>query len=355
MEKRYCECGCGVETTQGKKCLEGHFVRSNGDYYAICSNPNGNPNCLKFTHCSSLPTKKALEARGCLCKICKQEKEQIKKRIAAEAQSTELCACGCGLYPRLNRLFISGHNKPGLSMKGKKVKPDTLQKMTEARRNRPVPSPEKKSEINNKISNSLFGRKLPQSQKDKISASNRGKKRSPEFCKRIKELKSDPEYRAYISNLYTGEGNPMYGKPSPKKSGFSISGRFNDVFFRSSCELSFLINNSQTKWISAENKQFRISYIDNNGIQRNYFPDFFSLENNILVEIKPVNWEKDLRHENTELKRNAALELCSKMGWEYKFVAVVPLPKRKVFQIRNSGLISLTKKWENQFQSWKNR
>lgn len=79
------------------------------------------------------------------------------------------------------------------------------------------------------------------------------------------------------SSNNSGKNNPMYGKPSPNGSGNGWSGWYKDKFFKSLKELSCMVTFESLcyDWESAEKKKFRIAYIDWDGVERNYFPDFF--------------------------------------------------------------------------------
>ena len=81
----------------------------------------------------------------------------------------------------------------------------------------------------------------------------------------------------------------MYGKPAPIGSGNGWSGWYKGWYFRSLLELSFMINvieRFNMPWISAENQTYKISYVDTNLKQRNYYADFI-IDNKYIVECKP--------------------------------------------------------------------
>jgi len=88
-----------------------------------------------------------------------------------------------------------------------------------------------------------------------------------------------------------GEKNPMFGKPSPQGSGNGWSGWYNNHFFRSLLELSYLhyLVNSNIAFVSAENKEFCIGYMDYKNTKRNYYPDFYLLGSKTIIEVKPKN------------------------------------------------------------------
>ena len=54
-----------------------------------------------------------------------------------------------------------------------------------------------------------------------------------------------------LSKASSGENNPMFGRPSPNKSGAGIGGWYKEkIYFRSILELSFIIMN-ETKNIKS--------------------------------------------------------------------------------------------------------
>jgi hypothetical protein len=93
-----------------------------------------------------------------------------------------------------------------------------------------------------------------------------------------------------LSNKFRGELNPMFGKPSPKGSGNGWSGHYKDVYFRSLLELRYLIYLTENKihFENGELKKNSIPYVDFDGTNRNYFPDFV-LDDGSVIEIKPKN------------------------------------------------------------------
>jgi len=62
----------------------------------------------------------------------------------------------------------------------------------------------------------MFGKIMPAETKAKMSAANRGQKRSPEFCARLRAIntgkKLSAEHRAKMSAAMSGEKHPQFGK-----------------------------------------------------------------------------------------------------------------------------------------------
>jgi len=114
------------------------------------------------------------------------------------------------------------------------------------------------------------------------------------------------EIKTKLSFSLSGSKNPMYGIPSPHWSGGGIVGRIDTLWFRSLMELSFILD-QESKGIkieNAENTKFKVKYIDENGKERNYFPDFYLSESDTLIEIKPFKYIKrdDVIRKKRQLK-----------------------------------------------------
>ncbi len=91
-----------------------------------------------------------------------------------------------------------------------------------------------------------------------------------------------------ISNAMKGKNNPMYGKPAPQGSGNGWSGHYKNTQFRSLLELYYLIYliDNNIKFENGELKKHAIQYTKN-GLERNYFPDFYLIDTQEIIEIKP--------------------------------------------------------------------
>lgn len=151
----------------------------------------------------------------------------------------------------------------------------------------------------------------------------------------------------------SGKNNPMYGKPSPNGSGNGWSGWYNGWRFRSLLELSFMINYIEKynlTWESAEKKKFMIPYYDENGQLRNYFPDFFLIHENQLIECKPIKLFNTIR---SKLKKEVAEKFCLENGFTYKLIDIERLTDEEIKNLYLSGEIKFIdkydKKWRNRF------
>lgn len=95
------------------------------------------------------------------------------------------------------------------------------------------------------------------------------------------------------SKATRGKKNPMYGRPSPINTGRGWSGYYKDYYFRSLLELSYIKSLLELgiKFESAEQDKYKVQYIFE-GTPRNYFPDFYLIDSNEVIEIKPY-WQTD--------------------------------------------------------------
>lgn len=117
-------------------------------------------------------------------------------------------------------------------------------------------------------------------------------------------------------NTPRGENSPHYGKPPPEGTGRSLKGWYKGVFFRSLCELMFLIYliDNNIEYINLEKSEYGAVY-EKDGYKHIYHGDF--LVNNEWIEIKPPT--KQNLPENI-IKKEAAEKLCTEKGWTFKYV-----------------------------------
>jgi len=155
-----------------------------------------------------------------------------------------------------------------------------------------------------------------------------------------------------LSKASSGENNPMFGKPSPIGSGNGWSGWYKGWFFRSLKELSFMINvieRFKFEWESGESKKYKISYTNNDGVKRNYFPDFV-LNKKYIIEIKPKKLHKSI---NVVLKKNAALEFCKKNKFIYKLLAPIKtLSYDDILLLIKNNDLEFIDRYKEKFKLW---
>lgn len=91
-----------------------------------------------------------------------------------------------------------------------------------------------------------------------------------------------------VSVKVSGENNGMYGKPSPKGSGNGWKGWYKGIYFASLNELYYLkyLLDNNIKFENGEKRKYKVQY-EFMGKKLNYFLDFYLLETNEYIEIKP--------------------------------------------------------------------
>lgn len=166
-----------------------------------------------------------------------------------------------------------------------------------------------------------YGEKRAEEIKQKISKNNylKGKKwidvmSEDEYKNRIKTASETlKEIRKNIDQ--TGEKNPMFGKIPSILSGTGISGKYKNYSFRSLLELYYIIylDKNNIRFKSAEENQFKIIY-KLNGKKRNYWPDFYLLDEDKIVEIKPS-------HRINEYRNKIKME-SAKRVWGNKYICL---------------------------------
>lgn len=174
---------------------------------------------------------------------------------------------------------------------------------------------------------------------------------NPLFGKTLEEIvgkEKANEMKSKKSKMYSGSGNPMYGKPAPQGSGNGWSGWYNGWFFRSILELSYMIKvieRYNMKWENGEDRKHTISYIDKDGIVRNYHPDFI-INNKYVVEIKPTKLMKTLK---VMEKVNAGIEYCNKNNMIYKITNVPSLTDIEFRHLVDTNKIKLTNRYNKKY------
>lgn len=218
--------------------------------------------------------------------------------------------------------------------------------------------------------NPFYGQSHSQASRDKISVKAKGKRHSPntEFKKGQKTLNKTPLYEIWLqkygqeeadkrfqqfkqkqSLANSGSKNSMYGKPSPSGSGNGWSGWYKGFYFRSLHELSYIVNVLEKQGFSfesAEQRKYRISYIDWDGKPRNYFADFI-VENRLMVECKP----KHLHASKTVLlKEEAARLFCANIGLDYEIISPSKLTDQEIRDLYISGLLQWLPRYQQKYE-----
>jgi hypothetical protein len=212
--------------------------------------------------------------------------------------------------------------------------------------------------------NPFFGKHHTEEMKEHYKKIHKGKRYSPdtEFKKGCegnktsnyetwikkygKEIadKKNRKFKNKISEIFSGNGNPMYGRPSPKGSGNGWSGWYNGWYFRSLIELSymiFVIERFNLKWESGESLKNKIEYF-HDGKSKNYFPDFI-INGKYVIECKPKKlWETDLN--NTKFQ--SAKKICESNGLIFKVRDCPKIQESELISMYKSGKVKLIEKYE---------
>jgi hypothetical protein len=132
---------------------------------------------------------------------------------------------------------------------------------------------------------------------------------------------ANKKQQAFINKIKicsSGINNPMFGVSPSKHSGGGWCGTFESVFFRSLCELYFLVkfkrDNPDKSIMNAETKKYFVKYVIDDMI-KTYRPDFVC--DNVVYEIKSSRFDDE---RVTMIKANAAIKYFTSMGIEYRLV-----------------------------------
>lgn len=148
---------------------------------------------------------------------------------------------------------------------------------------------------------------------------------------------------------HVGCKNGMYGKPSPTGSGNGWSGWYDGYYFRSLKELSFLvlyIKRFNFSYINGE--KLRIPYIDCNGINKTYAPDFI-INEKYIVEIKPKYLFNAL---NVKLKAKYAIEYAKKHNMVFKMIDPVSLNMEEIIKLVDSGKLKFLNRYQEKYLNY---
>lgn len=147
------------------------------------------------------------------------------------------------------------------------------------------------------------------------------------------------EYSKKLSVKYSGKGNPMYGKSPANTVGAGISGRYKGWAFRSLLELSYMVNTIEKQnltWEKGEQKKFTVEYIDLKGTERTTKPDFYLVDENKIIEIKP---KYILNFDKTKHKLKEAREAYNNLGYNYEVVTPETMSLVEIKKLYEKGCI----------------
>lgn len=195
--------------------------------------------------------------------------------------------------------------------------------------------------------------------KDKISIGNKGKiaNRDSEWQQKIIDskrkngtLKHSDETKIKISdslNEHFKENLDREKYISTSNNVRHLNGWYNGLYFRSSLELSFLVNNSDKVFSSCEIKKYAVRYSAKGKI-KTYYPDYTDGES--IYEIKPTNL---LTFGFNEIKIVSAKET---FGESYKVITEQEcdyIPKDTIKKLMENGNVVLVKNSEKIFENYK--
>ena len=139
---------------------------------------------------------------------------------------------------------------------------------------------------------------------------NYGISPSKETIEKTKQTKKDRKLD------FSGRNNPQFGKTPSPKAGRGINGKYKNYWFRSSLELFYLLyfDKNHICFESAETKEYKVTYILD-GITKTYSPDFYLVDDDIIVEIKPY---KRIKEKIIKLKMDVLREKFGETRCEFR-------------------------------------
>ncbi len=158
---------------------------------------------------------------------------------------------------------------------------------------------------------------------------------------------ADEKHEAFknkISKIFSGDGNPMYGKPAPVGSGNGWSGWYKGWYFRSLLELSymiFVIERFNLKWECGERGKNAIKYTYN-GDEKTYFPDFI-INEKYMIECKPKSLQNT---EINKIKTQYAKAYCESNGLIMKVRDCIKIKKDDLINLYKSGGVKFIEKYD---------
>ncbi len=157
-------------------------------------------------------------------------------------------------------------------------------------------------------------------------------------------LEKAARIRKKMSDATRGEKNGMFGVPTPKRAGGGISGHYKTYYFRSLLELSYIrhLEENKIRFVSCDGRSdFKFKYFVG-GQQKTYFPDFYLLDSETIVEVKPARLAKY----ETNIAKGEAVK---KAGRLFKFVTeneIKRLEKQELMILISSNIVTIDKNKE---------
>lgn len=289
------------------------------------------PQCHSVIKYSNKYNRNNAEKDNRLCKSC-SNKESANKPEHKERMSKLMSGKGNPMYNMtgsLNPFYGKTHTeKTKKIMRENRIKNSHIYQSKEFR--------EKMSEVTSGENNPMHGRAVYDIWLEKY-----GKEQADIKLK---------EFKYKLSEVMSGKGNPMYGISPSNSAGSGWSGWYNNWYFRSLRELSYMINvieRFNLKWKSGESKDYTISYTLE-GVERTYKPDFI-IEDKYMVEIKP----KQLHNVKEVIeKKRAGIEFCSNHNLIYKLTDVPIIQKDELIELEKKKLIQFNSNYREKLYEY---
>ena len=277
-----------------------------------------------------------------VCPICGDVIKHTNKqnRNNLERKKTPCTKCA-------HKIFGENHKGKNNTFFGKKHSKESMEQM-------------KESSLNSEKRQKYYEKIRTQEHRDNMSEKFSGEN-NPRYgrgglydiwLEKYGEEEAKIRYDSYInkvSETMKGEKAFWFGKTPPHGVGNGYNGWYNNWFFRSIHELSYMINvieKENLEWISAENQEYKVSYVDETGEKRNYFADFL-IQKNTLIEVKPTSLQET---KNVLLKSEAAKKFCKNKGLRYEIVDPIKLTDEEIMDLYVDGKIIFTEKTEQKFK-----
>jgi hypothetical protein len=100
------------------------------------------------------------------------------------------------------------------------------------------------------------------------------------------------------------------------------------------------------KWENGEKGKFRVKYIDWQGQEKTYSPDFI-LNDKYMVECKP---KKLWNSKSVKDKKEAGILKCKELGLTYKLMEITRLTIKEIKNLYDNKEIKFIDRYENKFK-----
>ena len=284
-----------------------------------------------------------LEADGDKCFVC----GNLTSFRNLSVGYLENCSMECrDKNKSIERGFWKGKKQSDSTIK-KRIE-NTNQKKKELQRKKTmmekfgVDNPSKMIEVSLRISESNKGKKSPRTEEWQKNIINSKKRNGTIYHNEITKRKIKDSLIEFHTN--NKDKDRFISYPMNTK---HLNGWFKGLYFRSSLELSFLINNCSTVYESCENNQYGIEYNIGNRCKM-YYPDF--TDGKTIYEVKPTSL---LNYKDNSLKLSLGIK---KYG--NNFVVITEkespyIPKKIIEDLIKCGDIVLSQSGLKSFEKYR--